>query len=287
MPARRWMCRGCEPRRQQRMHLAQHAELQQATGHLRRADKRAHCHRDRQRRTGRLQQAWQMRCHRRADEPGRGKHIGQQDRCAARIGRRQAGLGGRGWDIRLDRALLGVTSVEARQRGIERQPEHQMQSGPGQAGTAPAPLCLEQCRQRPAHRARKACDQRDAGDRIARLRAVQAHQRREGGLVQTAAHAQADHHPGPQRVPRVLAPWPARTDRQRRAGWCPSAPAAPPGDRSGGPPMAPPGPRRSAPPRTRRTPWAWPGPGHAPSARPASRAGSTWTPTTASGPCPA
>src|SRR5438128_1098446 len=69
---------------------------------------------------------------------------------------------------------------------------------------APADSAFEQGRERPADSAREAGDQRDPGDRVARVASVQAHQRGERRLVQPTAHADAEDRPGEEQAPGTV-----------------------------------------------------------------------------------
>jgi hypothetical protein len=55
---------------------------------------------------------------------------------------------------------------------------------------------FEQIRRGPPDGAGKTGDQRDAGDGIAEVAAVEAYQGREGGFIQPASHAEAQDDPG-------------------------------------------------------------------------------------------
>jgi hypothetical protein len=145
----------------------------------------------------RLQQARQVRGHRRADEPRRRERDGEEDGGTLRRLLRRRCRSGRG--RRRDRRRPGT-----RQREVERDADDEMERGPAEAGAAPAEVRLEQRRERPADRAREAGDQRDAGDRAARAGAVEPDQRRERGFVEAAAHADAEHRPGEKEAPRSL-----------------------------------------------------------------------------------
>ena len=66
---------------------------------------------------------------------------------------------------------------------------------PDQAGPTPSNGIHEQGACRPANRAGKTGEQRNAGDRIARIAAVKSGDGREGCFIETEAHANAYHHP--------------------------------------------------------------------------------------------
>ena len=71
----------------------------------------------------------------------------------------------------------------------QRQGHHEMQSGIGEAGAAPADGLDEPGRQRPADRAGEPAPERQLGDRAAGLRAVEPPERREGRVVEPSSHA--------------------------------------------------------------------------------------------------
>ncbi|MGC2521608.1 MAG: hypothetical protein WA417_03090 [Stellaceae bacterium] len=73
--------------------------------------------------------------------------------------------------------------------------QQNVQAGPNQAGGAPAELVQEEGAQRPADRAGKASDQRDAGDGAARLATIEPGQRGKGRVIKTHADTNAEHSP--------------------------------------------------------------------------------------------
>ena len=147
----------------------------------------------------------------------------------------------------------GALRSGPRQREIERHAEQQVQAGPGETGTAPADLGLEQRRERPADGAGEAGDQGDAGDEVARFVAVQAHQRGERGFVEAAGHADADQHPGGEHRRRARGPGRGRRGRGRTRRCSRPAPAGRPSDRSPGRRTGRAPPTPAAPARTPRT----------------------------------
>ena len=195
-----------QPRRQQRVHAAQQAELQQprrppAPGPTSAPTATAAASVA----PAGLQQPRQVRGHRGADEPGGGEHEGQQHASAWQTARRSS-VGVRPASLRPRAPACGDPAAQPARGSQAFSGSPSSRCSAAQAKQAPRqPICdFQQRRQRPAHGAGKAGDQRDAGDRVARLRAVQPHQRREGRLVQAAAHGHADQRPGGEQRRRAL-----------------------------------------------------------------------------------
>jgi hypothetical protein len=133
--AERMQQRG-DPRREQRVPAAQQAVFEQPRADLRRSDERARRDRAREARAGRLQEARQMRRHRGAHEPGDGEDEGEQQR---REPRRRADAGPLRWLIRTRRLRLrDRRTPDSRQRGVQGQPDREVQRGPAEARAAPA-----------------------------------------------------------------------------------------------------------------------------------------------------
>ena len=101
-------------------------------------------------------------------------------------------------DILRGMALIGSRRRRRRCRDhqpIERHRHDQVDPGPDQAGFAPAEAVLEPGRGGPANRAGEAREQCDAGDRSARLAAVEPSQRGKGSVVKPHRHADPQQEP--------------------------------------------------------------------------------------------
>ena len=150
------------------------------------------------------------------------------------------------------------------------------------------PICLQPQRgQRPADRAGKTRDQRDAGDRAARLVAIDAPQRGEGGVVQAKSHADAEQQPGDDQDRNGIACSRAGPAPRPASDWKPTAPACRRPDRSGGRRAGRAVPRSPAKRRRRQRSSSWRRRGRARSDRPGSPADSNSMPTPASESCQA
>ena len=79
---------------------------------------------------------------------------------------------------------------------LQRHDQKQMQPRIDKAGRAPAGMLDHEGAERPADGAGKSAEQREIGDRRARLAAVHASERGENRVVKAGAHAEADQHPG-------------------------------------------------------------------------------------------
>ena len=139
-----------------------------------------------------------MRRHGGADKPRQGKHQRQQHSAFKRHGRAGAYR-----HLRRTWRCMGRRMLRTRQRQIEWQRHQQMQRRPDKTGAPPTQPSLKRSGQRPAHGAGKAGDQGDAGNHIARVLAIEPHQGGKRGLVQTARHGHAHHHPGRKQAPRA------------------------------------------------------------------------------------
>jgi hypothetical protein len=92
--------------------------------------------------------------------------------------------------------MIVVMGPTCRHHQLQRKGDDEMHRRIHQTGFAPAEGVGEERAQRPAHRAGKSAEQRQVGDRPARAVTVQPPERREGGVVESAAHAGAQHDPG-------------------------------------------------------------------------------------------
>ena len=187
---------GRETRRHQRMEPAEEPRFQQPRRDLRRADHRPRG--DGLRRGGarRFEQSRQVHRHRRRDDPGGSEGEAQQPHVAVHGDMRFRMLGavGRGW------RRVGLRDQET----VERETQDDVRRRPGKAGVAPADRLQAPLGQRPADGAGKSRDQRDPGDRLARLVAVDTAERGEGGVVQAEPHADAEDQPRrPHHLDRV------------------------------------------------------------------------------------
>ena len=220
--AQRMGCRS-EPGRQQRMQVSKQTVFRQPAADLRGSDQRRYADGRRHTQSRHPQQLGQVRRHRGTDEPGNRKN--------RRQGQCRAGSGAPRLRRRLDRFLIraghigarairpGLGMDASRQSGIEGQTQQQMGRCPTGACPAPAPSGLHPRRQGPAHRAGEPGYQGDAGDGVAGLFAVDAHQRRKGGFVKAAAHGHADEGPGCEQAPRPLRQGQSgQTSRENQAG---------------------------------------------------------------------
>ena len=127
-----------------------------------------------------------MCCHRTGDGPGGREGERQQDH---RSVDRDVWFGGC-----RDRRLGALHGRQHEK--IERQSDHDVRSGPGKAGVAPADVFEAQRRQRPSDGRGKPRQQRDAGDRTARGVAIDTPEGGEGCVVQAKRHPDAEQQPG-------------------------------------------------------------------------------------------
>lgn len=133
------------------------------------------------RRASQLEQARQMRRHRRADEPRRGEDECQQPTDESCVGLSAVLSPSR---IQLGRLVFRLGHARPghfRQTSIERHAHYQVQRGPGKTGSSPAELCLQESRERPTNGAGEACQQGDACDCAARIMSVDTHERGKPG----------------------------------------------------------------------------------------------------------
>jgi len=70
-----------------------------------------------------------------------------------------------------------------------------MQRRVDEAGAAPSGVLDHEGAERPADRAGKAAEQREAGDRPARFAAIEPAERGEHCVIEAAAHAETEHDP--------------------------------------------------------------------------------------------
>ena len=224
---------------------SQQAELDQPGGDLRWTDQRGGGDGDRLGRSHRLQQPRQVRRHGGRDEPGGAEYAGQHDHRPRHAGRR---LTGHAPVPAAVAAIFGTSSrfigspisrcSAAHARQAPRQPNASMKISAG----------------RPADRAGESGEQRDAGDRIARIAAVEAGDGGERRLVQAEAHADAEDGPGHREADRAGRRTPAPPGRPRTPDLSQSAHRARRIGRSCGRPAVPAGRTAAGPPRRcRRT----------------------------------
>ena len=79
---------------------------------------------------------------------------------------------------------------------VERQHHGEVDRGVGETRAAPAEPLDEQRAERPAHRAGETAEQRQVGDRAARVLAIEAAQGGERRIIQPGSHAETDRQPG-------------------------------------------------------------------------------------------
>src|SRR4051794_36627427 len=89
----------------------------------------------------------------------------------------------------------GRAPPSPQRRWKKRQADQKMQPGPGEAGPPPAQSVDEKGARRPADRTGEAGKQRDAGDRIAGVTAIETGHGGKGRLVEAETHADADDRP--------------------------------------------------------------------------------------------
>ena len=185
-----------QPRRDQRVEPAEKTGFENAGADLRRPDH--HAGENGLRRCGAkcFHDPRQVRRHRRRHRPGGGE------------GEREHHHGAVDRDVRLGcLGFQGDDPIRAWQRQIERQADQDVRQRPGVACLAPSDHFKPERAQRPADRAGEAGDQRDAGDRAARILSVDAAERSERGVVKAEAHADTEQQPRSHHQP----------DRCRRA----------------------------------------------------------------------
>jgi len=90
------------------------------------------------------------------------------------------------------------------QEPVQRQPDHNVQRPPDQAGCPPAKLRIEEGRERPSDRAGEAGDQGDAGDRSTRRAAIEPGQGGESRIIKAHRHADAEYRPGQSQTEKSL-----------------------------------------------------------------------------------
>lgn len=173
------------PRDSERMNSLEKRGFDRPRHNLRRSHDHAREQDLRRVRTAHLQQPRQMRRQRARDEPGRRKREREQPHVAIHHhggGRRRRVSPRRPQQTRQDQQ-------------IERQAEQNMRRSPAHAGRPPAERIDAPRRQRPADRARKAGEQRNAGDRPARLLPIDPAERCERGVVEPEPHPCAHDEP--------------------------------------------------------------------------------------------
>src|SRR6185503_21187015 len=78
---------------------------------------------------------------------------------------------------------------------IERRADKEVRGGPCKAGESPTEGDLHPRGERPGDRTCEPRDQRDSGDRAARILTIDSRDRRKRGFIQAAAHRDAEHEP--------------------------------------------------------------------------------------------
>jgi len=91
-----------------------------------------------------------------------------------------------------------------RNASVEQHPQRQVQQGPPQQCSPPAEGSLHRHAEGPANGTRKARDQGDSCDRLARPSSIETHQGSEGSIVESKAHRDADYEPRTKKADAAL-----------------------------------------------------------------------------------